>query len=168
LNEGQTLRIERAYRAPAQAVFDAWTREEVLRRWFHAGHDWETTEATVDLRVGGDVRVVMRDPDKDVEYGGGGKYTEIDPPRRLAFTWLWDGNDKRQLIEVDFEETDGITTVRFTHSGLWDEESVRSHEDGWGKCFENLERTLQPAAGGKMRARRSRRDKPSDTQEVSR
>ena len=168
MNEGQTLRIERAYRAPVQAVFDAWTREEVLRRWFHAGHDWETTEATVDLRVGGDVRVVMRDPDKDVEYGGGGKYTEIDPPRRLAFTWLWDGNDKRQLIEVDFEETDGITTVRFTHSGLWDEEAVRSHEDGWGKCFENLERTLQPAAGGKMRARRSRRDKPSDTQEVSR
>ena len=46
------------------------------------------------------------------------------------------------LIEIDFEETEGITTVRFTHSGLWDEEAVRSHEDGWGKCFDNLERTL--------------------------
>ena len=28
------------------------------------------------------------------------------------------------------------------HSGLWDEESVRSHEDGWGKAFANLERAL--------------------------
>jgi uncharacterized protein YndB with AHSA1/START domain len=41
---------------------------------FHARHDWETTEAKVDLRVGGDVRVVMRDPHEDVEYGGGGRY----------------------------------------------------------------------------------------------
>ena len=67
MNEGHTLRMERTYVAPAQAVFDAWTNKEVLRRWFHAGHDWETTEAKVDLRVGGDVRVVMRDPHKDVE-----------------------------------------------------------------------------------------------------
>ena len=168
MNEGQTLRMERAYRAPVQAVFDAWTSEEVTASLVPRRARLGDHRGEVDLRVGGDVRVVMRDPHKDVEYGGGGKYTEIEPPRRLAFTWLWDGNDKRQLIEVDFEETDGITTVRFTHSGLWDEESVRSHEDGWGKCFENLERTLQPAAGGKMRARRSRRDKPSDTQEVSR
>jgi hypothetical protein len=42
---------------------------------------WETTVAEVDLRVGGVVRVVMRDPHKDVEYGGGGRYTEIDPPK---------------------------------------------------------------------------------------
>ena len=61
---------------------------------------------------------------------------------RLAFTWIWDGDDTRQLIELDFEETDGVTTVRFTHSGLWDEEAVRSHEDGWGKAFDNLERAL--------------------------
>jgi uncharacterized protein YndB with AHSA1/START domain len=46
------------------------------------------------------------------------------------------------LIEIDFEEADGRTTVRFTHSGLWDEEAVRSHEGGWGGAFDNLERTL--------------------------
>jgi uncharacterized protein YndB with AHSA1/START domain len=90
----------------------------------------------------------MRDPHKDVEYGGGGRYTEIDPPTRLAFTWLWDGDTRRQLIELDFEETDGITTVRFTHSGLWDEDAVRSHEDGWSKAFDNLERTLDAARPG--------------------
>jgi uncharacterized protein YndB with AHSA1/START domain len=33
-----------------------------VRRWFHAGHDWETTEAKVDLRVGGEVRLVTRNP----------------------------------------------------------------------------------------------------------
>ena len=137
-----TLNIERTYQAPARAVFEAWTNEEVLRRWFHAEHGWETSEAAVDLRVGGEVRVVMRDPATGTEYGGGGRYAEIDPPRRLAFTWLWDDNPTRTLIELDFEEADGATTVRFTHSGLWDEEAVRSHEGGWTRCFENLERAL--------------------------
>src|SRR4051794_27315130 len=111
-----TLRIERTFRAPAQKVFEAWTSEEVMRRWWHAEREWETPEASVDLRVGGAVRVVMRNPRTGAEYGGGGRYTEIDPPRRLAFTWLWDDNATRTLIELDLEEHDGVTTVRFTHS----------------------------------------------------
>jgi len=146
MTDATTLRMERTFNAPAQAVFDAWTSEEVLRRWWHAGHDWETAEAEVDLRVGGAVRVVMRDPRRDVDHGGGGIYTEIEPPTRLAFTWLWDDNPARQLIEIDFEETDGRTTVSFTHSGLWDEEAVRSHEGGWGNAFDNLARTVEVRA----------------------
>ncbi|MFL6044665.1 MAG: SRPBCC domain-containing protein, partial [Propionibacteriaceae bacterium] len=109
--ENTTLRMQRTFDAPAQAVFDAWTSEEVMRRWWHAGRDWETPVATVDLRVGGDVRVVMRNPHTGEEYGGGGRYTEIDPPNRLAFTWIWDDNPTRTLIELAFEETEGVTTV---------------------------------------------------------
>jgi uncharacterized protein YndB with AHSA1/START domain len=75
-----TLRMERTFQAPAAKVFDAWTSEEVMRRWWHAEVGWETPEAEVDLRIGGAVRVVMRDPERDVAYGGGGVYTEIDPP----------------------------------------------------------------------------------------
>ena len=145
MTDDKTLRIERTFQAPAEAVFDAWTSEEVIRRWWHVELGWETAEAEVDLRVGGVVRVVMRDPDKDVDYGGGGHYTEVERPTRLAFTWIWDGDTRRTMIELDFEETDGTTTVRFTHSGLWDEEAVRSHEDGWGKLFDKLERALGAA-----------------------
>jgi uncharacterized protein YndB with AHSA1/START domain len=151
---GETLLLERAFQAPAQAVFDAWTSEEVMRRWFHGRHDWETPEANVDLRIGGAVRVVMRDPADGAEHGGGGQYTEIDPPNRLAFTWTWDEDTNRQtLIELDFEESEGVTTVRMTHSGLRDEESVRSHEDGWTNCFDNLERTLRATDPGPSEAR---------------
>jgi uncharacterized protein YndB with AHSA1/START domain len=145
VTDNKTLRIERTFQAPAEAVFEAWTSEEVLRRWWHEEHDWETTEVEVDLRVGGALRVVMRNPHKDAVYGGGGTYTEIERPTRLAFTWIWDGNTRRTLIELDFEETDGITTVRFTQSRLWDEEAVRAHERGWGKFFDNLEGALDVA-----------------------
>ena len=85
----------------------------------------------------------MRDPVSDVDHGGGGYYTEIEPPRRLAFTWIWDGDTRRTLIEIDFEEHDGATTVRFTHSGLWDEQAVREHEGGWSRILDSLGRTLE-------------------------
>jgi len=145
LTDGHTLRMERTFAAPAERVFDAFTSEEVMRRWWHAGPDWDTPEARVDLRVGGELRVVMRNPHEDVRYGGGGEYTEIDPPRRLAFTWIWDDDASatQQLIEIDFEEADGVTTVRFTHHGLWDEDAVASHEQGWGVAFDNLARTVE-------------------------
>ena len=146
---GETLVIEGVFQAVAQVVFDAWTSEEVMWRWFHGQHDWETPEARVDLHLGGDVRVVMRDPEKDAEYGGGGHYTEIEPPRRLVFTWTWDSDgDRETLIELDFEEADGVTTVRLTHSSLRDQESVLSHEGGWSACFDNLGRVLKAVRPG--------------------
>lgn len=138
MSDSGTLHIERTFDAPAERVFDAWTSEEVMRRWWQVERHWGTSEAQVDLRVGGEVRVVMRDPDKDVEYGGAGRYTEIERPTRLAFTWLWDNDTRRTLIEIDFEEHDGTTTVRFTHSGLWDEEAVRSHTGGWNGILDGL------------------------------
>jgi uncharacterized protein YndB with AHSA1/START domain len=142
MSDGHTLRIERTFNASAERVFDAWTSEEVMRRWWHAGNDWQTTEAEVDLRIGGTVRVTMRDPHKDEKYGGGGQYLAIERPTRLVFTWLWDGMDLRQVIEIDFEEKDGATTVRFVHRDLWDEAAVRDHDEGWSICFDNLDRVL--------------------------
>ena len=144
MTTGHTLEMERTFAAPARRVFDAFTSEEVMRRWWHASRDWETPEASVDLRVGGRVRVVMRDPDSGDRYGGQGEYVEIDPPRRLAFTWTWDDDraQVQQLIEIEFREREGVTTMRFTHRDLWDEEAVRSHEQGWSTAFDNLARAL--------------------------
>ena len=133
-----TARVERTYSAPAQAVFDAWTNPAVMRRWWHAGPDWETTEATADVRVGGTLRVVMRRPDGN-EYGGGGEYTEICPPERLAFTWVWDDDSPGHsaLIALDFQEHEGPPLV-LTHSGLRGEDSREGHRDGWQQTLENL------------------------------
>ncbi len=142
------LALKRTFDASADRVFAAFTNEEVMRRWWHVEHDWETVGAEVDLRVGGRVRVVMLDPAKGRQYGGGGEYTEVEPPNRLAFTWTWDDEPTRPtLIEIDFEEVGGATTVSFTHNGLWSEEAVRSHEGGWRGCFDNLERTLAAGPG---------------------
>ena len=138
------LTIERTFRAGIERVFDAWTTEEVMRRWWRAEHNWGESEAHVDLRVGGEIRVVMHDPVKGAEYGGGGRYIEIDRPHRLAFTWLWDDDTRRTLIRIDFaEEQPGATTVRFTHTDLCDEEAVRDHRRGWSNVLDALALELE-------------------------
>jgi uncharacterized protein YndB with AHSA1/START domain len=140
---GYVLEIERTFDAPAEEVFEAWTSEEVLRRWFHGDPDWETPIAEVDLRVGGRLRLVMRDPAAGKDHGASGEYTVVEPPRRLAFTWHWDDQDsERQLIELEFIERDGATTVRMTSHGIGTEERRDSHREGWAICFDNLDRAL--------------------------
>jgi uncharacterized protein YndB with AHSA1/START domain len=139
------LRLERTFNAPRQAVFDAWTSAEVLRRWWPAGSDWETPVAEVDVRVGGSLRLVMRSPDGE-EFGGSGEYLEITRPERLVFTWTWDGHEGHegaQLVEVEFSERDdGTTAVVLTNRGLPNEKSRRSHREGWETSFDNLDRVL--------------------------
>ena len=140
---GYVLEIERTFHAPAEEVFEAWTSEEVLRRWLHADPEWETPTAEVDLRVGGRLRIVMRDPKSGADYGAGGEYTVVEPPHRLAFTWSWDDHgSERQLIELEFIDRDGATTVRMTSRGIATEERRASHREGWGICFDNLDRVL--------------------------
>jgi uncharacterized protein YndB with AHSA1/START domain len=137
------LRIERRFQAPVQDVFEAWTSEEVMRRWFHGRPDLETPTAEVDLRVGGRIRIVMRNPETGDEYGAAGEYTEIEPPRRLVFTWVWDDDPADlQMIELEFSEEGGVTTVVMVNSGIPTEERRASQHDGWHVCFDNLGRVL--------------------------
>ena len=143
----RVLRIERTFEAPAATVFEAWTSPAVLRRWLHANPDWDTPVAEVDLRVGGAVRIVMRDPESGAEYGAGGEYRVIDPPRRLVFTWVWDHHPSNvQLIELEFSEHDGRTTVAMINSAIPTDEVREDQQSGWHRCYDNLERTLAPSS----------------------
>jgi uncharacterized protein YndB with AHSA1/START domain len=140
---GYVARIERTYAASADEVFDAWTSPEVMRRWFHPSADWGTPVAEVDLRPGGQVRVVMRGPD-GTEKEARGRYTLIDRPRRLEMTWTFDDDPSRseQLIELSFSESDGSTTVRMVNRGIPSADRRDSQDWGWRGCFDQLEREL--------------------------
>jgi uncharacterized protein YndB with AHSA1/START domain len=136
---GYVVRIERSFDVPAETVFDAWTSPEVMRRWYHAGPDWETPEVEVDLRVGGKVRVVMRKPDgSEVELSG--EYKEIDRPHRLVMTCTFSDDPAKteQLIELTFAESDGSTTVVLINSGIPDDERRGAQHWGWDRCLDEL------------------------------
>ena len=137
----QVVRIERTFDAPAEDVFDAWTSEEVIGRWFRPGQGWQEASAEVDLRVGGRVRVVMRDPDGE-PVAAGGEYTLIERPHRLAFTWTFDdAPSNQQMIELEFTERDGVTTVLFVNSHI-SEQRREAQDEGWRTCFDEIGRVL--------------------------
>jgi len=139
----RVLRIERTFNAPVERVFEAWTNEVVMSRWLHADPAWETPIAEVDLRVGGTIRIVMRDPSDGAEYGARGGYTVVDPPDRLVFTWVWDEHpDSPQLIELEFTERDGRTSVLMINSAIPSDGRLASQERGWNACYDNLDRLL--------------------------
>ncbi len=139
---GGVVRIERAFAASPEDVFDAWTSPEVMRRWFHCAPDWDTPEAEVDLRVGGKVRVVMRKPD-GTQVEARGEYTVVERPYRLVMTWTFDDDpSNEQLIELSFSEAEGSTTVLMVNSSISTDERRDTQDQGWRGCLDELERLV--------------------------
>jgi uncharacterized protein YndB with AHSA1/START domain len=138
----RVVRIERTFEASADEVFDAWTSPEVIARWFKPASGWQEASAEVDLRVGGKVRVVMRDPDGE-PVGAEGEYKLIDRPNKLAFTWTFDDDtSNEQMIEIEFTERDGVTTVVFVNSDISDGDRRDAQDEGWNACFDEIGRLL--------------------------
>jgi uncharacterized protein YndB with AHSA1/START domain len=143
---GLELRIERTFAASPEELFDAWTSAEVMRRWLHVGPDWETPEAEVDLRVGGEVRIVMRRPDGR-EAGAHGRYTVIDRPRRLVMTWTFDDDpENEQLMELTFSAAGRSTSVLLVNSRIASERRRAGQDEGWRGCLTELDRLLTGGA----------------------
>jgi len=106
--------LTRVFDAPRRLVFDAWTKPELLRRWFGA-RGWNLAGCEVDLRVGGSWRFVSRGPD-GTEMAQGGVYREIVPPDRLVYTESFDDQSYpgESLITHVFVEQRGKTTTTST------------------------------------------------------
>lgn len=105
--------ITRTFRAPARIVFDAWTRPELVRRWWApASRGVTLTVCDAQVHAGGTYRyVIQRTPDE--EYAFSGKYVEVSPPQRLVYTQTFEAvPDGAAVITVLFEEKAGHTTVR--------------------------------------------------------
>jgi uncharacterized protein YndB with AHSA1/START domain len=131
------LKIERVLAASPDEVFAAWTTPERMAAWMSpAGH----AEAEVDLRPGGAFRITMVGEDLQIDHTGA--YLELDPPRRLVFTWIspYTGPEP-SLVTVELLPHDGGTRLVLVHERL-PAEVVDSHRSGWGAMFERLAAAL--------------------------
>jgi len=142
-----TLRLERTFLATPEEVFDAWTNPAVLARWWAAQPDWTSPGCDVDLRVGGRYVLRMRDERSGHLHVVGGEYREVDRPRRLVYTWCWEGEHGLHpghvsLVTVEFAAVGAQTTVMLEHSGLASEESLARHAEGWSGTLRNLARRI--------------------------
>ncbi|HVW84982.1 MAG TPA: SRPBCC family protein [Bryobacteraceae bacterium] len=104
--------LRRVFDAPRDMVFDAFTKPELLKRWF-GPHGWSLAVCDVDLRVGGSFRFVLRGPG-GVEMGMRGVYREIAPPHRSVHTESFDDYPGESLVTTILTEEAGKTTLTAT------------------------------------------------------
>jgi uncharacterized protein YndB with AHSA1/START domain len=105
------LVVTRTFNAPAQIVFEAWTRPELLMRWWapkSCGISFLACE--VDARTGGTYRFEFGHPAFDQPMAFFGRYLEVTPPSRLVWT-NEEGGEGGAITTVTFEEKDGRTLV---------------------------------------------------------
>ena len=82
--DGRDLILTRIINAPREQVFQAWTDPAMLKQWF-APRPWTTPVVETDVRPGGAILMVMRDPDGK-EFPTRGVYLEVVRNERLVFT----------------------------------------------------------------------------------
>jgi uncharacterized protein YndB with AHSA1/START domain len=109
---------------------------------------WMGQAASLDPRPGGVYRV-----DVIPGHSASGEFVELDPPRRLVFTWGWEPGENganpvppgSSTIEIELVPAGDGTTLRFAHRGLPSAEAAESHAHGWDHY---LARLGVAAAGG--------------------
>jgi uncharacterized protein YndB with AHSA1/START domain len=104
--------LTRVFNAPGKLVFDAFTKPELLRRWF-GPRGWSLVVCEVDLRVGGGFRFVLRSPGGD-QMGIRGTYCEIDAPYRSVHIEAFDDLPGESEVTTLLAERDGKTTLTAT------------------------------------------------------
>jgi uncharacterized protein YndB with AHSA1/START domain/DNA-binding transcriptional ArsR family regulator len=140
------IRLERRFRAPPERVFGAFTRPSALREWW-CPPGWEPAEIEVDLRVGGAYRIAM------APIGGGGlvsvvgRFLEIRPPERIAYTWRWEGafaDMPETRVILEFQRSGDETVLTLRHENFPDAAFRQQHRTGWIAACNRIDRMVTP------------------------
>src|SRR5438128_5773467 len=113
--------MTRVFDAPRHMVFDAFSKPELLKRWF-GPRGWSLVVCEVDFKVGGGFRFMLRGPD-GAELGMRGVYREILPPERSVHMESFDDYPGESQVTAVFVEQGGKTTM--TATVLYPSQEVR-------------------------------------------
>ena len=145
--------LTRTFDAPWRMVYDAFTRPELVKRWFGAKRGTLVT-CEIDLRVGGAYRYVWRHLKDGAEMGMGGVYREIAAPERLVATEKFDEAwyPGEALLTLELVERAGRTfltqTMRYESREAREAVLKSPMEEGLVMSFDRLEALLTSAPGG--------------------
>jgi uncharacterized protein YndB with AHSA1/START domain len=145
-DEGGVVEREIFIAAMPEVVFDFLIDPALMAQWIGLFHKLEA-------RPGGLFQV-------EVSRGNvaRGVYTEVTPPRRVAFTGGWDSQDPTlamlppgtSLVEIELESKDGGTLLRLRHSRLPEATSI-IHGERWSAYLGRLEAVARQGSRGRAR-----------------
>lgn len=134
------LEIRRVIKAPRDRVYAAWADPIQLKQWF-GPENVRTRDLVADVRVGGEFRWDLTDPEGE-ELTCRGEYREVQPGRKIVFTWRWDDDETwenhRSIVTVEFSDLEDGTEVQLTHEKLPNEKSRDGHSQGWSSALDKL------------------------------
>lgn len=105
----------------------------------HQATRWMGRAASFDLRPGGGYRVEVIPG-----HTARGEFVEIEPPRRLVYTWGWEPASGDSVpsgsttVEFELIPTGDGTVLRFSHRELPSADAAASHAHGWDHYLERL------------------------------
>ena len=140
------LVVTRTVNAPARLVFEAWTKAELFRRWWvPKSFGLPLLSCEMDVRVGGQYRLVFPHEDSTMEFFG--TYLEVTPDSRLV--WTNDEGDSGQTVTtVTFEENEGKTLL-VVHDRYPSKEAVDTGSTGaMPEALDQLDELLASLGSG--------------------
>jgi uncharacterized protein YndB with AHSA1/START domain len=142
-----TLEMKRVVPAAPSVVFHAFGDASELAKWW-GPNGFTTPSLEFDPRVGAGYRIEMRPPAGD-PFHLTGEFREVEPPARLAYTFVWeppDPDDVETLVDLSFREVGESTEVVLTQGPFKTEGRRALHRDGWTDSFDKLERLVSAQA----------------------
>src|SRR3954469_25000243 len=140
------LVVTRTFNGPARIVFEAWTKPELLMRWWAPksfGVSFLSCEA--DVRAGGTYRFVFGHAASEQPMEFFGRYIEATPHSRLVWT-NDEGGEGGAVTTLTFEERGGETLVvlhdLYPSKEALDDAIASGSTSGFGEQFEQLDELL--------------------------
>jgi uncharacterized protein YndB with AHSA1/START domain len=145
MSAGPRVSVKRRFDVSPERVFDAWLDPEMIGRWMFGSalREEEVMRIALDARVGGSFSFLVRRQGQDIDHVG--KYLEIDPPRRLVFTWGV-GEDDGSRVTVEIVRSGAGCELTLTHDmpPQWADYAERT-EMGWTRMVNALAAMLGAA-----------------------
>jgi uncharacterized protein YndB with AHSA1/START domain len=147
-NPGElTLEMKRVLPAPTSVVFGAFIDANELTKWWGPA-GFTTPSLDFNPRIGESYRMEMQPPEGDHFYLIG-EFREVDPPVRLAYSFVWeepDPDDVETQVNLSFRDLGESTEVALTQGPFKTEARRALHRDGWTDSFDKLERLVSARA----------------------
>jgi uncharacterized protein YndB with AHSA1/START domain len=129
--------------APPGAVFGAVSEADQVAQWW-GPRGFAIPALDFQPRAGASYRIEMQPPDGD-SFHVTGEFRVVEPPARLAFTFVWepaDPDDVETLADLSLQDLGESTELGLTQGPFKTEDRLELHHGGWTDSLDKLEQHL--------------------------